>query len=41
MAVRAVLSEPLSGQIPWYQGLIQGFFMGFAEHALSVIRQSS
>jgi hypothetical protein len=41
MAVGAVLSEPLSRQIPWYQGLIQGIFHGFAENAFSIIRQSS
>ena len=28
------LSEPLSVPIPCYQGLIQGFFTGFAEGTL-------
>jgi hypothetical protein len=41
MAVEAVLSEPLSRPIPCYQGLIQGFFMGFAESNPGIIRQSS
>jgi hypothetical protein len=36
VAVEAVQSEPLSGPIPCYQGLIQGFFMGFAENALAL-----
>jgi hypothetical protein len=37
MAVEAVLSEPLSRPIPCYQGLIQGFLMGFAENTLGII----
>jgi hypothetical protein len=37
MAVEAVLSKPLSGPIPCYQGLIQGFSGGFAGNCRGII----
>jgi hypothetical protein len=36
LAVEAVLSEPLPDRYPAIRGLIQGFFMGFAENALTL-----
>jgi hypothetical protein len=41
MAAEAVLNEPLSRPIPCYQGLMQGFLLGFAENIPGIIRQSS
>jgi len=41
IAVEAVLSEPLSRPIPCYQGIIQGFLMGFAENIPGMVRQPS
>jgi hypothetical protein len=36
MAVEAVLSKPLSRPDSLLSGIIQGFFMGFAEKALAL-----